>query len=278
MKETLGSADELNIDNFFSVQQPEVTEEELSDDVETVDTEESDDAESMDTSDGSPDDDLDEDLDDTDTIEDDTDDVDIDTKALTKKAKNAEKQRAEMQSKYDKLMANSLQQQNQLGQLTQEIQDLKTKTENQETASEVWSGDDENLMTEGQVKKIIEQASKQVNQPPPQIGSDLEAQQMWANAQHDAGDIGDYVQKNPVMSDPELAAMQTVEGRYVQIRNKLLQSEQQKSKAEINKLRKQIKKMKKGRIPQTGAGNRGTPQRQSNTGQLDNIDKFFSNI
>jgi hypothetical protein len=235
---------------------------------------ESDDIDDVDTSDDAPDEDLEDD------IEDDVDDEDddVDDSALAKKAENAEKQRAEMQSERDQLKAMFTQQQEILREMKNEISEMKNKTENQEIGQDVFTGDPDMPMTEGQIRKLLEQANKQSQQQKAPIGTDLEAQQMWANTQPDVAEVAEYLNKNQIVSDPELASMKTIEGRYVQVRNKLMRQKIEESKKEIKRLKKVIKKIKKGPLPTSGSGNAAPEtKRRGTTEKPDILDNFFAN-
>ena len=99
--------------------------------------------------------------------------------ALSKKEKNAEMQRREIQSKYDTLLANY---NKEISSLKEEISEIKTKAKSSEI-DDLFTGDDDNVMTVGQIKQII--AKSQAAAQKPAVGTDAEAQQMWANSQPD---------------------------------------------------------------------------------------------
>lgn len=274
-KEELGNS-ELNIDNFFGPDAGFVAEQ--PDDKDESPENESGEADELDTSEGKADESLDDkELDDDEEgedeeDEDDSDDSDdADAEELSKKEKNAEMQRREIQSKYDSLLANY---NKEISSLKGEIDEIKTKAK-QGDIDDLFTGDDDNVMTEGQVKQLI--AKSQSAAQTPSVGTDAEAQQMWANTQPDVGEVTEYFNKNNLTNDPELIVMRTVEGRYENIRKKMLRDEVAKKESENKKLKKLIKKMKKGPIPnKTGAGSRGKAQGQSDSSNGDPLDKFFS--
>lgn len=290
-EQDLNSVNELNIDNFFAPDAGFIAEQ--PNDNDESQENESGEADELDTSEGTEDEGLDgEDADDDeepifeddDGNEYDEDDVeydkesdsfyvDADAEALKKKSDNAEEQRREMQGKYDKLLSSY---NNDISSLKEEMAELKTKAKDSEY-DDLFSGDDDNVMTEGQVKQIIAKAN-QKPAPKPAIGTDEEAQQMWANSQTDVGDVTDYFNRNNLNNDPELMGMRTIEGRYEKVRSKILRDELKSARSEAKKLKSQIKKMKKGKIPdKAGAGSRGVERGQSDGNKGDALDKFFGN-
>jgi len=276
-KEALESANELNIDNFFGVDAGFVAKEESETD-ESEGKESGEAINELDTSEDITDEDSQEDEtvdeDDIDNEDSDEDSDEVDPKALSKKAQNAEKQRREMQSDYDKLMARFNQQTDQFTQLSDKVRDLETK-QNSVTVDEIFTGDDDNVMTERQGKELLAHYANAAKTESHNIGTDQEAQQMWANAQPDVTAVSDYLQTHSIQADPVLSGMTTVEGKYVEIRNRLMESKMKALATKVKKQEKLIKKMKKGPIPDTSnSGNRGITRSQK-SGEGDHLDNFF---
>lgn len=279
-------ANELNIDGFFGPDAGFVGVE--TDEKDESLEKESGEADELDTSEGTDDEDLDDsELDDgegdvDDDLEDDSDDSgDTDQKPkkpaeaerkANKQAATAEAQRKDIQSKYDTLTHNFNQQTAEISKLRGEVEGVKTKA-NDSAVEDLFSGDDETVVTEGQVKKIIE-ASRTAAPKPPPVGTDAEAQQMWANSQTDVAEVNDFFNKNQLSNDPELLGLRTIEGRYEKVRNKILQEKINKRDLKIKKQRKLIDKIKKGSIPNTVSGGRNSAQGQPGK-EGDALDRFF---
>ncbi|TRO53109.1 hypothetical protein E2P63_02725, partial [Candidatus Bathyarchaeota archaeon] len=143
-------------------------------------------------------------------------------------------------------------------QLTKLTQKLTKKTE-QSDSSGILTGDDDALITEGTLKKLLEKQAKSSrdtdiddderpismrevkeflaqqakaesepktqNQQQPRIGSDLEAQRIWADGQSDVVEVTNYYTQHKSDLDPELATIPSFDGRYIAIRAKRLEAE-----------------------------------------------------
>lgn len=338
-KKALGSADELNIDSFFreqsgksgetvakevgddskkapedkAVKKPEKkskkqTDEDLDND---TDLEEENDSEDKELNGKEIKDEDSEDEDDSD-VEDELDeeeDLDVkkkkkvnvakDLEALTKKATNAETQRAQMQSERDSYKAQFEKASSSIEALNEKIENLTKITENLKKKTEqsdkpgFLTGEDTALTTEGQLKKAYEELlrlvgksespsedenrpltlkegkrlleerekalSKSKTQEQPKIGSDAEAQKFWAEGQPDASDISSYYTEHKETLDPELSNLSTIEGRYLAIRNKKLEAELRTAKKTIRKAKQKLARVGKGPLPDTASGERSKP-------------------
>lgn len=286
-KSSLNSVNELNVDNYFSggSAAPEEDLEQEDDAVADQVDEESKASEKKKKSekdlydDEEDDEDLDDDLEDDEDDDDEEDDSDDSKslKALRKKAKNAEEQRAEMQSKYDRLLSQFNQINNNYTDLRNEIEDLKNQAEYQDDNSAILEGSDDELLTKGEARKFARSINRRKPEKKAAIGTDLEAQQMWATSQADANVVNEYVTKNNLGSDPEIQNLRTFEGRYLHVRNKIAIDEMTRLRRENKGLKKKIKKMGKGTVPKTGASNRsGSPTRKTNrTERNDPLSNFF---
>lgn len=286
-KNSLNSVNELNVDNYFSggSAAPEEDLEQEDDAVADQVDEESKASEKKKKSekdlydDEEDDEDLDDDLEDDEDDDDEEDDSDDSKslKALRKKAKNAEEQRAEMQSKYDRLLSQFNQINNNYTDLRNEIEDLKNQAEYQDDNSAILEGSDDELLTKGEARKFARSINRRKPEKKAAIGTDLEAQQMWATSQADANVVNEYVTKNNLGSDPEIQNLRTFEGRYLHVRNKIAIDEMTRLRRENKGLKKKIKKMGKGTVPETGASNRsGSPQRKTNKPvRSDPLSNFF---
>jgi len=268
---------------------------------------------------------LDDDPDDPDL--DDPDDIDLDDKkkkknvskkldALTKKANNAELQRAQMQSERDAYKAQMEKANLKIDSLDEKLEKLTnltnklTKKTEQSNVPDFFTGDDDALMTEGQIKKMLEKqaklsrkadsnpdddetymtaaevkrllkeqsktSEKSESQDQPKIGSDLEAQRMWADRQPDVDEVGSYYAEHKAALDPELATIQSIDGRYLAVRNKRMESELKATKKALRKAKQKISRMSKGELPETASGKRSKPPAINENRSNDPIDKFFA--
>jgi hypothetical protein len=329
----LNSADELNIDGFFSRKSIESTVASESDE-DKPDTSEDAPDKKIEAGKEQVDDDLEEDADledeldpdddDDDSGDDDSDDLDDseedkkakppkkkedDSKelsALEKKANHAEFQRSQMQSERDTWKAqaekanSSVEAANsniealtkKVEQLTKLTEQLTKKTE-QSDLSDILSGDDDDLVTYGKIRKLFEKQTK-LSQPkdeistqltedrikqlisehtgnmgkddqkqsqPAKIGSDQESEQLWANSQSDVVEVTNYYVKHKNSLDPELATVPTYSARYATIQAKMLASELDNTKSDLatakkalRKAKQKIKRMGKGELPETASG------------------------
>jgi hypothetical protein len=339
----LDSADELNIDSFFSeqsVKSDAVADESEEDKPDTsqdapdettggkgkkqADANSEDDTDLEDEEDSEDgDDDLEDDDDSED--EDDLDEEDLGDKknnvskklnALTKKANNAELQRAQMQSERDAYKAQMEKANLKIDSLDEKIEKLTnltnklTKKTEQSNVPDFFTGDDDALMTEGQIKKMLEKqaklsrkadsnpdddetymtaadvkrllkeqsktSEKSESQDQPKIGSDLEAQRMWADRQPDVDEVGSYYAEHKAALDPELATIQSIDGRYLAVRNKRIESELKATKKALRKAKQKISRMSKGELPETASGKRSKPPAINENRSNDPIDKFFA--
>lgn len=225
------------------------------------------------------DDDLDDDEDSDDELDDDDpdDDEDEDSKtkqSLKKKNENLESYRRQLQSENDTLKSS-------LKKLEQKIDLLfdsnKTKAEQSEIDA-YFTGEDDALMTEGQVKKILAAASKrrpEHQQQRPEVGTDAEAQSFWADTQPDAKDVMSYYNQNKAQLDAELAPIPSIDGRFLAVKNKKTTEELKSAKKALKKLKNRIKRMEKGELPETASGKRAGPKRYQQESGNDPIDNFF---
>ena len=187
----LESANSLNIDNFFAPDAGFVAEHPDDDTEDHHD--ESGEADELDTSEEEDEDQDEEDAEDDEDSEDEDDDSEedqddsTDAKALKKEAATAEAQRREIQSKYDSLLANY---NKEISSIKGELNALKSKA-NQTDIDNVLDGDDDDVVSVGQVKQIIAKANEQ-SASKPAIGTDKEAQEAWVNTQPDSGEVVEY--------------------------------------------------------------------------------------
>lgn len=249
-EKALNSADELNIDSFFREQSGKDTVADESEEGEPDTSQEAPDQNKPDKkskkrSDEDSDNDIDleedeesDDEDEDDDSEEDEDDLDDDEDlsskkkkkdgskgldALRKQAENAEAQRKQMQSERDSFKAETEKANSKIDSLSQNVEQLTklvqklTKKAEQSESSEFFTGDDDALMTEGQIKKLLERQAKSQKsdyeaeetgpltekrvkelleeqakalkessskgQEQQKIGSDAEAQRFWGEAQ-----------------------------------------------------------------------------------------------
>ena len=195
-----------------------------------------------------------------------------------KKYKKADSDRRKTQSERDSMLAGFNQQKQTLDLLMREVQDLKNqRTENPESLP---SGNEEELLTVGHFNKAVETLVKstQKEQHTETITPDMynETQGTWINQQGDREKVAKWLEEHPVDYDPELSVMSTQEGRYAQIRNKLLQEDFDRMKEENKRLKKQAKKnKKKGKVPVTGPGQGRSSASHSNSGD-DQLERFMT--
>lgn len=224
------------------------------------------------------DDDLDEDDSDDEHEDDDTDDDEDDDsedhQSLKKKNENLESYRRQLQSENDTLKSS-------LKKLEQKIDllfDSNNKKAEQSEIDAYFTGEDDALMTEGQVKKIIAAANKRQpehQQRRPEVGSDAEAQSFWADTQPDAKDVMSYYNENKAKLDAELAPIPSIDGRFLAVKQKRTAEELRSAKKALKKLKNRIKRMEKGELPETASGKRAGPKRYQQESGNDPIDNFF---
>lgn len=227
------------------------------------------------------DDDLDEDDSDDDLEDDDSDDDEDDadsskeTQKLRKDKENLENYRRQLQSENDTLKSS-------LKKLEQKIDllfDSNNKKAEQSEIDAYFTGEDDALMTEGQVKKIVAAATKrrpEHQQRRPEVGTDAEAQSFWADTQPDAKDVMSYYNENKAQLDVELAPIPSIDGRFLAVRHKKTAEELRSAKKALKKLKSRIKRMEKGELPETASGKRAGPKRyQRQEFGNDPIDNFF---
>jgi hypothetical protein len=258
------------------------TDEDSDDDFELEDEDESEEDDEKDEDDSDDADELDEEEDPNDKKK--KKDNSKELSALQKKANHAELQRAQMQSERDTWKTQFEKANSNIETLTKRVEQLTSKTEQltkkteQSDSSDLFSGDDEALMTEGRMKKLLDWQAKMLrksdntddddavltkreakrllaeraeslsdhkeNQQQPKIGSDLESEKIWAEGQPDVVEVSSYYVENKTTLDPELATVPSYAGRFNLIRVKRMESELMSTKSELTSAKKALRKAK----------------------------------
>ena len=267
----------ISIDPFFAnskeeLDQPE--EDEESPEEEPVD-EESEDDDEQDTSEEESDDadGQDEEEDDEDDEGDDDSDKDPEPKGSWKaKAKAAENHRKDMQSERDMLRNQVQQQMSSMNRIEQQIANLQ-QTHGDDNSG--LAGDDENLVTVAELKKIL----KSKPAPTQQSTNISREESDWAYSQPDFEEVNKYANDKGLTHSPEISGLQTnLVGRYQAVRAKIATGEKEALRKENKKLVTQIKKLKKRktkpRMPTIGAGTHPSSKGRSND-SADSADRFW---
>jgi hypothetical protein len=333
----LNSADELNIDTFFRENPAEDTVADESEEVKPDTSENAPDENAVGSSKERADEDLEDDIDleDEEENEEEEDDEEEDDEesdkeknlkrkkkkkdvskgidALKKQADNAERQRKQMQSERDAFKARAEKADSKIDTLAEKVEQLTKLTdklteraEQQKGTPEYFTGDDDALATEDQLKKFRQEildTLKEKNTTPEderlveeklqkivndrlgketetqvteqaKIGTDLEAQKFWAESQPDVEEVGSYFNENRAALEPELASIPSIDGRYIAVRVKKLEEVLKSTKKSLRKAKQKLKRMEKGELPETASGKRSRPT--ENKQAIDPIDKFFS--
>lgn len=195
----------------------------------------------------------------------------------------AEKHRRDMQAERDMLRNQVNQQLDYLQRMENRLVNIEQTTQGGVGDNFGIDGDDDNLVTVAELKKLMQAQRKQAPKSAPQQESSTNisrAEQDWANSQDDFEEIAEYASKKGLSYKPDVAGLPTnLVGRYQAARAMKAREEAARLKAENEKLVKQVKKLKKRttkpKMPTIGGGSYPTGKGRS-TSNMDPADRFWS--